>query len=217
MIVYKAENKINGKIYIGKTIQKLTRRIGSHLSKGSTSLFPRALKKYGLQTFTISIIDNAESEQVLTEKEKYWIRFYDCKYPNGYNLTEGGEGISGCPRSAETKLRLRIFNTGKRLSEEHKVKIGLAHKGRKPSEVARINMSNAHKGIKLSEATKIKMGIVRSGDKNGGAKLNWHQVREIRELHKTQKYSQQQLADFYQVSRGSVKPIIHNKAWVENI
>ena len=101
MIVYRAVNKINGKVYIGKTIGKLNRRIASHL-KSKSGIFPRALRKYGVESFEFSIIDIAYNMEVLHEKEKYWIRYYESKVPNGYNLTDGGEGMAGYKYPEET-------------------------------------------------------------------------------------------------------------------
>ena len=58
--------------------------------------FHKALKKYGLENFEWEIIDHADSDSEIREKEVYWINHYrtcisfsDC---NGYNLTLGGEG-----------------------------------------------------------------------------------------------------------------------------
>ena len=64
MIIYKITNKINGKIYIGQTIQTLNARMRQHLSppKSHTiSAIDAALKKYSINSFTIEIIDAAES------------------------------------------------------------------------------------------------------------------------------------------------------------
>ena len=91
-IVYKVHNKINGKIYIGVTTKGLSRRISEHVMENSSPV-QKALNKYGLQSFDISVIDYAEDKEALFDKEVYWIQFYDCKAPNGYNLTAGGEGL----------------------------------------------------------------------------------------------------------------------------
>lgn len=42
-------------------------------------------------------------------------------------------------------------------------------------------------------------------------------VNEIRELNKTKKYSQQQLAEKYDVSRSTIYYIINNKYWKNNV
>lgn len=103
MIIYKVENKINGKIYIGQTKNDLSKRIAYHI-KQNRFYFQKALNKYGLQAFTISIIDEAESKKILNEKEIYWINFYDCLAPKGYNCTSGGGGLDSPPELVRQKL-----------------------------------------------------------------------------------------------------------------
>ena len=92
MIIYKIVNKINGKAYIGQTRQALQKRIAYHMWHNETPV-QKALNKYGINNFIVTIIDDAESREVLNEKEQYWIRELNCMAPNGYNLTAGGEGL----------------------------------------------------------------------------------------------------------------------------
>lgn len=88
-IIYKATNKINGKSYIGKTIN-FKRRKYEH-KHNSNSYFYKAMKKYGLRNFKWEIIDCALFEEILYKMEKYYIKKLKTKFPNGYNLTDGGE------------------------------------------------------------------------------------------------------------------------------
>lgn len=111
MIIYKIKNKINGKIYIGQTMYSLERRIVTHLN--ANFHIGKALRKYGLQSFITSIIDEAHIREVLNEKEKYWIGFYDCKVPRGYNFTDGGDGIDGYNHTEETKKKIGLGNKDK--------------------------------------------------------------------------------------------------------
>jgi len=180
MIIYKIQNKINGKIYIGKTIRDLNKRISEHLE--SKSYIGDALRKYGLECFDISIIDYAETREWLNDKEIEYINQYNCKHPNGYNLTDGGEGFAS-KHTEETKQKMRKLWTeekrqkmrsihlGKKFSEEHKRKIGEKSKGRKQSEeiIAKkrgiprsketiIKIKNSKIGHRHSEETKRKIG-----------------------------------------------------------
>lgn len=90
MIVYKITNIINNKVYIGQTINSLEQRFARHkqdaLSGRLDTHFARALRKYGVKNFIAEIIDTAESQEELTQKEYYWIGYYHaCE--NGYNET----------------------------------------------------------------------------------------------------------------------------------
>ena len=72
MVIYKFENKINGKVYIGQTIQKLSKRISSHKYPSGNKNLPidAAIKKYGIENFSITTIDHANSVEELNEKLK---------------------------------------------------------------------------------------------------------------------------------------------------
>jgi len=114
MIIYRAQNKINEKIYIGQTRNELKVRIYDHVRMGGSPVFSKALKKYGIQNFEFLVIDNAKSIEELNEKEKYWIKFYNCKVPRGYNLTDGGEGINGYFLTQDQRERISISHKGKK-------------------------------------------------------------------------------------------------------
>lgn len=89
--IYKATNLINGKIYIGQTSRSIKFRITEHVSK--RTLLGKALIKFGKINFKFETIDHAHSKSEADEKEKFWIKFYDCRVPNGYNIQEGGTGV----------------------------------------------------------------------------------------------------------------------------
>jgi len=95
MIVYKIQNKINGKIYIGQTIKTLDERMKGHLLKKNNHAIHRAIKKYGIENFNFETMAYCDTRKHLNFLEKFYIGLYQCKSPNGYNLTDGGEGTSG--------------------------------------------------------------------------------------------------------------------------
>jgi hypothetical protein len=65
----------------------------------------------GQKTFSIELVEQVESAERVYELEQYYIKQYDTKVPNGYNLTDGGDGISGLKHNDETKekIKYRIF------------------------------------------------------------------------------------------------------------
>lgn len=93
--IYKVTNKINGKIYIGQT-NNFEKRKREHLTDKRTNhqAFKRALNKYGEDGFDWKIIDKCLTKNEINLKEKYYIKFYNSKVPNGYNIADGGEGGS---------------------------------------------------------------------------------------------------------------------------
>lgn len=87
-----AKNKINGKIYIGKTSKLLEERIIAHVKMNDGTHFHNAIKKYGIENFEWKIIDNCNGAKD-NIKEKYYIKLYNSTNRNiGYNCTKGGDG-----------------------------------------------------------------------------------------------------------------------------
>ena len=96
-IIYKVTNQANNKVYIGQTIQTLNERITKHYYKAKQeneydTHFINALRKYPKENFIWKIIDEAETQEELNTKEKYWIKFYN-SIEEGYNTKDGGETI----------------------------------------------------------------------------------------------------------------------------
>ena len=98
--IYKITNSINNKIYIGQTRNPIKYRWQHHLWKGLHPEKPdtdyplyRAMRKYGIENFHIEEIENIPNE-MLNEKEQYWIKENNSYVPNGYNCDFGGEGTS---------------------------------------------------------------------------------------------------------------------------
>jgi group I intron endonuclease len=180
MIIYKIQNKINNKIYIGQTKYDVSARIREHIS--SRAHIGNALRKYGLQSFDVSVIDSANDREVLSDKEIYWICFYDCKHPNGYNHTDGGEGLI----NPSIKVRQDISKTLKEFYKNHspvlgfighnhsdatKKKISCSVKKIMSSSEAKAKVSSFHKGKVISEETKKKMSLSKIGKKRKDSHL----------------------------------------------
>lgn len=182
MIIYKAVNKINCKIYIGQTVKTLNERMYGHLF--SKEPFGRALSKYGLESFEFSIIDSCLLREISNEKEKYWIGFYNCKVPNGYNVTIGGEGQSGLIPSEETKRKIGQANKGRIRTQETRMKMSKIGKGKKHilkkkrlgkiwSIESREKLRKSQIGKKHSEETKKKMSLIMMGKRVGENNPSW--------------------------------------------
>lgn len=97
--IYKYENKINHKIYIGQSIDP-KKRFREHKNAAFNSNntdydlpIHRAIRKYGLDNFDIVILEFCSKNQA-DEREKYWIQFYN-SYNKGYNATNGGQDGGG--------------------------------------------------------------------------------------------------------------------------
>lgn len=93
--IYKITNKLNGKCYIGQSIDIKIRWM-QHIHEGINNtkkgkLYPE-IYKYGIDNFSFEVLEECELNQViLDERERYWIEHYN-SYNDGYNSTKGGQG-----------------------------------------------------------------------------------------------------------------------------
>ena len=74
-IIYKITNNINNKVYIGKTLNSLEHRFNEHKRDSRKEscekrLLYSAMKKYGVENFSISLIEEVPID-VLSEREFY--------------------------------------------------------------------------------------------------------------------------------------------------
>ena len=98
--IYKFTNLVNGKIYIGQSINIEERR-KSHIRasnskkcNGYNYYLHKAFRKYGLENFKFEVIEECNKEQ-LNEREMFWINQYKSfLFENGYNMTTGGDNTS---------------------------------------------------------------------------------------------------------------------------
>lgn len=84
----------SGRHYIGQTINSLAERARSPVSgKGYKKciLFWKAIEKYHFSNFQVEILEEAEIEK-LNDLEKRYIKEYNSLAPNGYNISNGGDG-----------------------------------------------------------------------------------------------------------------------------
>ena len=98
-IIYKFQNKINKKIYIGFTTQTLNNRLRIHRrTTKEKKLNPLGLhhdiKKFGLSKFSIETIAEFENLKELARAEINFIKKYNSLAPKGYNLNPGGLGVT---------------------------------------------------------------------------------------------------------------------------
>lgn len=108
----------SGKSYIGKTKFSLEKRWKDHQAMakfGKNHLIHKAIRKYGAETFTSVVLEENVPDEKASERERYWISFYNT-YKKGYNMTEGGEGRSFISESQ--KEAIRKHNRERVLSEE---------------------------------------------------------------------------------------------------
>ena len=129
--IYKIENSVNGKVYIGKSIDILNKRWPSHknlLNNGThdNRHLQNAWNKYGEDNFKFSIIFECCIDE-LNKYEIYYINLYKSYLPEyGYNKTYGGDGEIP---TEETRRKMSISHKGILGTPESKAKQSLKLSG----------------------------------------------------------------------------------------
>lgn len=95
--IYRITNKITGCEYIGAS-SNIEKRWAKHKSelRGNYHHNPplqRSWDKYGENNFEFNILEKCSKEELLL-REQYYVKLYNTKIPNGYNLTPGGDTIN---------------------------------------------------------------------------------------------------------------------------
>lgn len=188
-VIYKITNLVNGKIYVGQTKKSLKERFQEH----SCTDYPigRGIRKYGKENFTIEPLEECETREQLNECEIFWIAELKSKSPNGYNLTDSGDGVSGCIFTDESKAKMSLshrgqtaWNKGIKASAESRAKMSAAQKRRFKNPAEREKISKSIKNLP-PEVLK-KMGEHFNGHEvwNKGKTLSEEHKQHLSESHK---------------------------------
>jgi hypothetical protein len=83
MVIFKIENKTNGKVYVGYAINDNPNNLGSG------KYIKRAIKDFGTSSFTRTVLEEIDSEESLglvMDRTEYWIKHFKADNPKyGYN------------------------------------------------------------------------------------------------------------------------------------
>lgn len=144
--VYMWTNKINGKKYVGSSVN-LRRRITEYYNinnllkkKGENMLIHRALLKYSYSNFRFEILEFCEKNLVIPREKYYWSFFSP-----EYNIQTPGDTDKGWDHSKETIERMRIAALRTGLSPETKMKRSLGQ-----SHGIKVEVTDVSTGVKSS-------------------------------------------------------------------
>ena len=112
-VIYVITNLINNMKYVGQTRTKLKKRIAHH-KKHNAHYLGNAIKHYGWENFKVDILEECRTPEELNKCEIFWIEKLNCKFPNGYNLTDGGNTPKGRVVSDREKILRSEINPYKR-------------------------------------------------------------------------------------------------------
>ncbi|WP_186670859.1 GIY-YIG nuclease family protein [Sporosarcina sp. BP05] len=150
MKVYVLTNEVNGKQYVGITVQKLQDRFNQHC-RYSGMVINKAIQKYGREKLTIEELEECSSLKELRERETYYIENLCTATPNGYNLSFGGEGLAD-----EAREKISKALKGKPKTKEHAENISKGRTGLEVSSKTKKKLREINLGKKYSDETKKK-------------------------------------------------------------
>ncbi len=206
-LIYLITNKINGKVYVGKT-DNPTKRWRDHVERAYCGR-PRerfyvhhAIAKYGVENFTFEIIEKHETAEEMREAEIFFIAYLKSLGAQLYNQTDGGEGCNGRVVSQVTRDKISKSHMGINHTEETKLKISIENKQRfLDPEYRERNKKQLQENAKN-----------RSGEKSNFSKLKSEDVISIRSKY-SEGISIDDLSTEYDVTRTNIKMIIDRKTW----
>lgn len=157
-LVYKIENKLSNKTYVGQTVTSLNERWSGHkcdAKRKNTPLYASMKKHINNidDVFTISVLEENIPYTNLDDVEINWISRLNSLHPNGYNISEGG-------RSFRTERDLKIMS--ERVKGEKNPMYGNYGElnpfyGKKHSEDTKKLLSNLATGRKTPDDVKEKI------------------------------------------------------------
>lgn len=170
--IYCITNTINGKMYVGQTYDYEYRwarhKKDYKYSYNDSIILYRAFRKYGLENFDFKVIEECD-DSIMSNKEVYWINklntFVKDVDSNGYNMTRGGEKLSGDSNPFYGKTHTK--ETKDRLSEKASERVGElnAFYGKTHTQETRDKIAKSRLGKSLSSETKLKLST-HNGENN---------------------------------------------------
>ena len=171
--IYRISNSINGKVYIGQTINDPENRWKDHKKNVKDQTINRpivdAMRELGVDKFRIEVLIICDDES-LDYIEIEMIQRYDSLVPNGYNFETGGH----FHKRASEALR-------KKLSQIHKKRFEQEEARAKNREAQRLAFSNPELCLKMST---VRVKLLNS---EAGTKWKKGQSERINAFYETAK------------------------------
>lgn len=156
MIIYLIRNKVNGKIYIGQTVESISKRFTRHCSECNLDgmVITKAIFKYGKENFTIEKIHECSSMEELNMMEEFYIKKYDTLSPNGYNIKSGGNNSR---MHKSTKMKISRALRGKSKTKEHVEKVTKSRKEYYKNNPTELKKLGRGKGTHFDSSCRMKL------------------------------------------------------------
>lgn len=158
--IYKIVNALNGRMYIGQSVNPAYRAKRHFWKNNGCVKLRRAIEKYGCDSFSFSVLCWCADKAEANEAEELLIALGDTR-TNGYNITPGGFGAGagkdnpffGKTHSAELKAKLSKQKLGTKMADTTREKIANANRNRTMSESTKEKLRARRKSELCSERT----------------------------------------------------------------
>jgi group I intron endonuclease len=203
--IYLIRNKVNNKIYVGKSVN-IRQRFGAYRSavkkcRTDSQIITRAIKKYGWENFSIELLEcfDAIDHDLLLQKESEWIaKLNTTDKKIGYNIRSYEEGTSRQRHSEDTKLKIKAAlkllgdrsgenspNYGSKRNDENKINMSISALNRKQGSkktYSRKALSSDHK-MKIRETScKYKVPVKQIDRKTNETIKVWNSAKDAAEF-----------------------------------
>ena len=166
--VYQITCAATGKHYIGISSKGGKRRFKTHIYNalsGRPGVLYAAIRKHGAESFSFEVIACAVSHDDATHLERAIIADRETMTPNGYNMTEGGEGVCGLEVSEATRARMSKAHKARQANPELRARTSAALTGKQKALDHVQKVAEALRGKSLSAETRAKIAATLTGHK----------------------------------------------------
>jgi group I intron endonuclease len=203
--IYKITNKINGRYYIGSSIN-IKNRWNEHKrtlkqNKHDNDFLQKSWNKHGEESFLFEIIEYVLDLNKLLEREQYYLDLIIHDKKISYNLCKTAGNMLGFKHSDETKKKMSNSRIGNKNS------LGFEH-----SDETKKKMSNSHFGLKHNDKTIILM--INKSKKNNlksvkyKTKVSDEIKTELLDKYSSGSYSTRKLSELYGISKSTIWNIV---------
>lgn len=151
---------------------KLHRRFSQHAANSNKYPLGKAIRKYGKESFEVTVLARANNQEELANREQYYIKLFNTLAPYGYNLTTGGDLFR---HTEETKKKIGAASKG------NKYALGKRYKKSPFTKEHKRNISLAKKGVPIKNNCKlvkcIETGVIYRSTSEAARQLNLQQSK----------------------------------------
>lgn len=121
--IYVIKTTKSSKKYVGQTTKTIEERFEQHkqdykrpMRKTSSKLLYKAFEEFGLDSFSIELLDDSVENEKLEERENYWINQLNTMDPNGFNMIKAVRSSVG--RGKQVTYEGKIYSSLRRAVKE---------------------------------------------------------------------------------------------------